>query len=234
MLVLAAGDRVTMRYCRDTSERCVPRPDSNVSRGSHPSSPRILTIDRVARSCPARSLTKVISGAASHPAFARRARGKACAPRRHWKLGVATHVIGLTGASAFQYRPDRSAMIADVEPIAHVPTVSIDRQRLAGESVVQHQRDQFLRELPRAVIVRAVGGQCRKAIGVMVGTHQMIRRGLRRGVRTVGRVGARLANEERPARASRRPRRSSMHEANWRALINCQRLPVVRAPRRAE
>ena len=45
----------------------------------------------------------------------------------------------------------------------------------------------------RPVVVRAVRGQRRQAVGVVIGAHEMVRRGLRRGVRAVRRVGRRFA-----------------------------------------
>ena len=47
-------------------------------------------------------------------------------------------------------------MVLDVEPVAHVAAVAVDRQRLALERVQDHERDQLLGELEGAVVVRAV------------------------------------------------------------------------------
>ena len=52
---------------------------------------------------------------------------------------------------------DAGAVVVDVEPVAHVAAVAVDRQRLALDGVQDHQRDQLLGELVRAVVVRAVG-----------------------------------------------------------------------------
>ena len=71
--------------------------------------------------------------------------------------------------------------------------VAVDGQRLALAGVADDQRDQLLRELAGAVVVRAVGDQRRQAVRVVGGAHQVVGGGLRRGVGAVRRVGRRLA-----------------------------------------
>ena len=66
-----------------------------------------------------------------------------------------------------QHEQDAGAVVLDVEPVAHVAAVAVDRQRLALERVEDHQRDQLLGELVRAVVVRAVGDQRRQAVGLV-------------------------------------------------------------------
>jgi hypothetical protein len=48
-------------------------------------------------------------------------------------LGVAADVVGLAHAPGFKYTPDRGAVVAHIQPVAHVEAVAIDRQRLASE-----------------------------------------------------------------------------------------------------
>ncbi len=54
-----------------------------------------------------------------------------------------------------QHRVERRAVILDVDPVAHVAAVAVERQRLVGERVGDEERDQLLGELVRAVVVRA-------------------------------------------------------------------------------
>ena len=123
-------------------------------------------------------------------------------------LGAAADVVHLAGAPALEDAPDRRAVVADVQPVAHVAAVAVHRQRLAGERVEDHERDQLLRELARAVVVRAVRRDDRQAVGVMVGADEVIGGGLRRRVRAVRRVRRGFAERGvRRARATRRPRR---------------------------
>ena len=93
------------------------------------------------------------------------------------------------------------AVILDVQPVADVAAVAVDRQRLALEGVQHHQRDQLLGKLKRPVVVRAVGDQRRQPVGVIAGADQVIGRRLARRVRRVRRVRRLLA--EQAARAQR-------------------------------
>ena len=89
------------------------------------------------------------------------------------------------------------AVVLDVEPVAHVAAVAVDGQRLALHGVQDHERDQLLRELVRAVVVGAVGEQRRQPVRLVIGAHQVVGRRLGRGVGRVGRIGACL-REKRP------------------------------------
>ena len=92
-------------------------------------------------------------------------------------------------------------MVLDVEPVAHVAAVAVDRQALPLDRVQDHERDQLLGELERAVVVRAVREQHGQPVRLVVRAHQVVGAGLGRGVGRVGRVGRRL--RERPGRAER-------------------------------
>ena len=105
------------------------------------------------------------------------------------------------GAPLREHQQDPRAVILDVQPVAHVAAVAVDRQRPPLERVQDHQRNQLLRKLIRPVVVRAVGDQHRQAVGVEVGAHQMIGRRLARRVRRVRRVRRLLA--ELPVGAER-------------------------------
>ncbi|MNE46330.1 hypothetical protein D3C80_1406590 [compost metagenome] len=75
-------------------------------------------------------------------------------------------------------------MIFDIQPVADLIAVAIDRQRLAGECVDDHQRDQFFREVERPIVVGAVGSEYRHAVGMEIRTYQVV------AGRLAGRVGA--------------------------------------------
>ena len=79
-------------------------------------------------------------------------------------------------------------MVRHVQPVADLLAVAIHRQRLAGQCVDDHQRDQLLGEVVGPVVVAAVGGEHRQAVGVVVGTNQMVARRLAGRVRAVGLV----------------------------------------------
>ena len=109
----------------------------------------------------------------------------------HLEVGLfvpAAHVVGFARHPALEHSAQRTGMVAHMEPVAHLLTVAIDRQRLARERVVDHQRNQLFRKLVGAVVVRAVAGEDGQAVGVVVGTHQVIACRLARRVRAVGLV----------------------------------------------
>ena len=88
-------------------------------------------------------------------------------------------------------------MVGDVEPVTHLHAIAIDRQRLAGQGVDDHQRDEFFRKVVGTVVVAAVGGEHRQAVGVVVGAHQMVAGGLAGAVGAVGFVGVLLGKGRR-------------------------------------
>src|SRR5690348_11700245 len=47
-------------------------------------------------------------------------------------LGVAADVVRFSHPTGFQYTPDCAAVVLDIQPVADVPAVAIDRQRFAG------------------------------------------------------------------------------------------------------
>ena len=55
----------------------------------------------------------------------------------------------------------RTGMIFDIQPVTYLRAVAVYRQRLAIQRVQNGQRDQLLRDVVRAVVVRAVGDEGR-------------------------------------------------------------------------
>ena len=139
---------------------------------------------------------------------ARRAARRGCRRRRGSLARSAADVVGLADAAVLEHGADGAAVVVDVEPVADVLAVAVDGQGLAVERVVDHQRDELLGKLVGAVVVRAVGGQRRQAVGVELGADEMVAGGLGRGVGAVGRDRACLRGRRgRRGRASRRLRR---------------------------
>src|SRR5438132_730134 len=59
-------------------------------------------------------------------------------------LVAAADVVGLAGLPLAQHELDPGAMVLDVEPVADLPAVAVDRERLAVERVRHEERDQLL------------------------------------------------------------------------------------------
>ena len=98
-------------------------------------------------------------------------------------LIVAADVVDLADASLLQDQVDGMAVILDVEPVADVLAVAVDRQLLVGQRVDDHQRDELLREVVRAVVVRAARDRRRDLVGAMVGHDEQVSTGLRSRIR---------------------------------------------------
>ena len=86
----------------------------------------------------------------------------------------AADVVGLAGAAVHQHRVDAAAEVLDVEPVADLAAVAVDRQRVAVERVEDHQRDQLLGVLARPVVVGAADDHRLGAVGVEVGGDEQV------------------------------------------------------------
>ena len=104
----------------------------------------------------------------------------------------AAHVVDLAQAPGFEHTADRTAVVFDVEPIADLHAVAIHGQGLARQGVDDHERDEFFGEVIRPVVVAAVGGEHRQAIGVVPGADQVVTGGLAGAVGAVGLVAMRF------------------------------------------
>jgi hypothetical protein len=143
-------------------------------------------------------------------------------------LAVSADVVDFTGPALFQYRHDRPAMVLHVQPVADVGTIPIDRYFPAVQRMVNHQRNELFRELVGPVIVGAVGGQGRQAIGVMIGPDQMVRPRLGCRIGAVGRIG-RGFRERRIIFLQGAVHLVGGHvqESKCGSVIRCKALPVV-------
>ena len=59
-------------------------------------------------------------------------------------LGLPADVVGLPRARAPHDRPDGGGMVLDVEPVAHVLPLAVDRQTLPFQHVQDHEGDELL------------------------------------------------------------------------------------------
>lgn len=110
-------------------------------------------------------------------------------------LIVAADVVDLADASLLQDEVDGAAVILDIEPVADVLAVAVDRQLLVGQRVDDHQRDELLREVIRAVVVRAARDRRRDLVGAVIRHDQEVRTGFRSRIRA-RRLEVRLLREE--------------------------------------
>ncbi len=99
-------------------------------------------------------------------------------------LIVATDVVGLPNQAGGHHLVECACVVFHIEPITDLVTLAVYRQRFAIQGVEDHQRDQLLGEVVRAVVVGAVGDDSRQAVSTAPGAHQMVTGGLG------GRIGA--------------------------------------------
>ena len=110
-------------------------------------------------------------------------------------LIVAADVVDLADASLLQDEVDGTAVVLDIEPVADVLAVAVDRQLLVGQRVDDHQRDELLREVIRTVVVRAARDRRRDLVGAVIRHDQEVRTGFRSRIRA-RRLEVRLLREE--------------------------------------
>src|SRR5207253_8350553 len=70
-------------------------------------------------------------------------------------LGLPPDIVDLAQPPPGQYLPDGARVILDVQPVSHVQPGSVHRQLLTGQGAGDHQRDELLGKLVRAVVVGA-------------------------------------------------------------------------------
>ena len=127
-------------------------------------------------------------------------------------------VVGLGHLAAMENQVDGPCVVLDVEPVADVLAFAVDGQRPAVADVVDEQRNQLLRELIGTVVVRAVGHQRRHAVGVVIGPHEMVARGLRCRVGAMGVILRRFVEELRAVGQMVFRRRGGRCEGRFDAL----------------
>ena len=69
-------------------------------------------------------------------------------------------------------------MIGDIQPVTHVQSPAVDRQRTVGEGAHDHERDELFRKLIRPVVIRAARDRDRQAVGTSIRAHEQVGRGL--------------------------------------------------------
>ena len=110
----------------------------------------------------------------------------------HIEVGLlvpSTDVVGLPYYAGFENPTNGRTMVTNVEPIANLLAVTINRKRLACESVVYDKRNEFFGEMVGAVVVGTICCQDGQAVGVMVSTDEVVTGGLAGGIGAVRLVG---------------------------------------------
>ena len=72
-------------------------------------------------------------------------------------LVIATNIVCLATLGTVKYGVESTGMVADIEPVAYIPTCAVYRKRTAVDYIIYKQRYELLGILPLALVVRAVG-----------------------------------------------------------------------------
>ncbi len=101
-------------------------------------------------------------------------------------FAVAAEIINHSCFSLEEGRHNRGAVISHMNPVAHIQTVAINRERFVTERFDNHERNQFFGELVRPVIVRATRHQHFLAISFVRGQRKKIGAGFARRIWRTG------------------------------------------------
>ena len=93
-------------------------------------------------------------------------------------LVAAADVVDFAVAAAAQHEVDGRAVVEDVEPVAHVAAVTVERQRLVVDGVGDEERHDLLGILIRAEVVRRARDDHRHAVRAPVRQGEQVAAGL--------------------------------------------------------
>ena len=89
-----------------------------------------------------------------------------------------SYVVSLSDLAVVEDCINGTRMGNHIEPVTHIFSLSVDRERFAMEDVVDKEWYQLLWELIWTLVVGTVGHDGWHAIGVMERTHEMVAAGL--------------------------------------------------------
>ena len=111
-------------------------------------------------------------------------------------LIVTAHVVDFADLAVVDDEIDCLAVILHIQPVTHVFTLAVNRQRLVCQGIGDHQRNQLFREVIRAIVVGASGNRYRETISSVVSQYQQICTCFRRGVGAAGVDGSLFGKEQ--------------------------------------
>jgi hypothetical protein len=89
-------------------------------------------------------------------------------------LAVSADVVALADSSTLEDSHYALAMVFDEKPVANVAAVAIDPQVAVRDRIQNRERNQLLRKLKIAVVVRAVRDQDRQAVRLIIRAREVI------------------------------------------------------------
>ncbi len=110
-------------------------------------------------------------------------------------LVAPSDVVRLAACAVFQHQRQRACVVLDIEPVADIQTVAIDRHRLTCQPFDDHVRNELLGEMIWPVVIGAVRHHGRQSVSLPPGANQVVRRGFAGRVRRVRCVGRRFREQ---------------------------------------
>ena len=102
------------------------------------------------------------------------------------QLVVPADVVDLTGGALVQDEIDGAAVVFDIQPVADVEAVAVDRDRFTSQGLLDGEGDEFLGVLAGTVVVGAAGDEGGHAIRPVIGLGHQVTCCLRDAVGTAG------------------------------------------------
>ncbi|MNN48156.1 hypothetical protein D3C81_1626190 [compost metagenome] len=87
---------------------------------------------------------------------------------------MTAYIIHFTTYTFVQYEINRSTVIIDMQPVPNIFAIAVNRNLLFVQNFRNRQWNQLLREMVRAVIVRAPGNVHRQAVGFIISSNEQI------------------------------------------------------------
>ena len=97
---------------------------------------------------------------------------------------MSADIVNLADRPALENQVNGAAVVSHVEPVAHVDSLSVDRERLIMQGVDNHQRNELFWKMIRAIVITAPADRDGQSVSTIIGQSKQIRARLGRGVGT--------------------------------------------------
>ena len=111
-------------------------------------------------------------------------------------LIVTTDVVDFTNTTLVDNQINGLAVIFHIQPVTDVQAFTVNRERLVSQCISNHQRNQLLREMIRAIVIGATGNGHRQAVGTVVSQNQQVSGSLGAAVRRASMDRSLLSEEQ--------------------------------------
>ena len=89
-------------------------------------------------------------------------------------LAVTANIVRLAYSALMVDQIYRRSVVIDIEPVAYLTAVAVDRQLTLLTDVIDEEWDKLLGVLVGAVVIGAIGDQRRQPVGVVEGADKVV------------------------------------------------------------